>query len=66
MAEGTFVAAPKPCVVGVGLDKVQEAFDAQKGVSARHIVVCIVISFQGYSPARASYALPYIFDMPMI
>jgi len=41
MAEGKFVAAPEPYVVGVGLDKVQEAFDAQKGVSARKIIVLL-------------------------
>lgn len=41
MAEGRFVAAPEPYVVGVGLDKLQEAFDAQKGVSARKIVVVL-------------------------
>ena len=41
MAEGKFVAAPEPHVVGTGLNKVQEAFDAQKGVSARKIVVLL-------------------------
>jgi hypothetical protein len=29
MAEGIFAAAPEPCVVGVGLDRTQEAFDTQ-------------------------------------
>jgi NADPH:quinone reductase-like Zn-dependent oxidoreductase len=41
MAEGKFVAAPEPYVVGTGLDKVQKAFDAQKGVSAKKIVVLL-------------------------
>lgn len=40
LAEGTFRAAPKPLVVGKGLNNVQKALDRQKeGVSARKVVV---------------------------
>ncbi|KAI1087096.1 GroES-like protein [Rostrohypoxylon terebratum] len=40
LAEGQFVPAPDPVVVGEGLDKIQEAMDIQmRGVSAQKIVV---------------------------
>lgn len=45
LVAGKLVSAPEPQVVGHGLDKVldkvQEAFDAQKGVSARKLVVTL-------------------------
>jgi NADPH:quinone reductase-like Zn-dependent oxidoreductase len=42
LAEGRFVAAPEPQVVGKGLDSVQAGFDAQrKGVSAKKVVVSL-------------------------
>lgn len=42
LAQGTFVPAPEPLVVGKGLAFVQEALDVQKkGVSARKVVVSL-------------------------
>ena len=41
LAKGKFVAAPESQVVGHGLEKVQEAFNAQKSVSAKKIVVML-------------------------
>ncbi|KAJ0117500.1 zinc-binding oxidoreductase [Diaporthe amygdali] len=42
LAQGRFVPAPEPQIVGHGLDKVQEAFEVgKKGVSAKKIVVTV-------------------------
>ena len=42
LAEGTFVAAPEPLVVGKGLEYVQAGFDLQKkGESAKKVVVSL-------------------------
>ena len=42
LAEGTYIAAPDPWVVGKGLESVQAGFDAQKkGVSAKKVVVTL-------------------------
>ncbi|KAI9813397.1 MAG: hypothetical protein M1827_004071 [Pycnora praestabilis] len=42
LAEGKFVAAPEPLVVGKGLESIQKAFDVQmKGVSAKKVVVSL-------------------------
>ncbi|KAG8162202.1 hypothetical protein KVR01_007967 [Diaporthe batatas] len=42
LAQGSFVPAPEPLVVGHGLDKVQEAFEVgRKGVSAKKLVVTV-------------------------
>jgi NADPH:quinone reductase-like Zn-dependent oxidoreductase len=42
LAEGVFIPAPDPMVVGHGLDKIQDAFDVQKkGVSAKKVVVTL-------------------------
>jgi len=42
LAEGKYVAAPEPMVVGKGLEYVQKAFEVQKnGVSARKVVVSL-------------------------
>jgi NADPH:quinone reductase-like Zn-dependent oxidoreductase len=42
LAEGSYVAAPEPRVVGTGLAAIQKAFDIQKdGVSASKIVVAL-------------------------
>jgi NADPH:quinone reductase-like Zn-dependent oxidoreductase len=42
LAEGRYVAAPEPMVVGTGLDQVQHAMDVQRaGVSARKVVVSL-------------------------
>jgi NADPH:quinone reductase-like Zn-dependent oxidoreductase len=42
LAEGRFIAAPEPVVVGSGLEAVQTGFDAQRrGVSARKVVVSL-------------------------
>ncbi len=42
LAEGRYVAAPDPYVVGNGLEHVQTGFDAQrKGVSAKKIVISL-------------------------
>ena len=42
LAEGAFVAAPEPQIVGKGLENVQAGFDLHaKGVSARKIVVSL-------------------------
>ena len=42
LAEGKFVAAPEPLVVGKGLESIQEALEVQKkGVSARKVVVSL-------------------------
>jgi len=42
LAEGRYVAAPDPFVVGKGLDSIQAGFDVQmKGVSARKVVVSL-------------------------
>lgn len=43
MAEGKSVAAPEPCVVGVGLDKDQEASNTQK-VGNRTLLCCNELS----------------------
>jgi len=42
LADGRYVAAPDPYVVGTGLECVQTGFDAQrKGVSAKKVVVSL-------------------------
>jgi len=42
LADGRYVAAPEPYVVGTGLESVQAGFDAQrKGVSATKVVVSL-------------------------
>ncbi|HEY0777335.1 MAG TPA: zinc-binding alcohol dehydrogenase family protein [Gemmatirosa sp.] len=42
LAEGRYVAAPEPAVVGTGLDCIQAGLDAQvKGVSAKKLVVAL-------------------------
>ncbi len=42
LAEGCYVAAPEPSVVGTGLEYVQVGFDAQrKGVSAKKVVISL-------------------------
>jgi hypothetical protein len=42
LADGRYVAAPDPYVVGTGLESVQTGFDAQrKGVSAKKVVVSL-------------------------
>jgi NADPH:quinone reductase-like Zn-dependent oxidoreductase len=42
LAQGSFVPAPEPLVVGHGLDKIQEAFEVgRKGVSAKKLVVTV-------------------------
>lgn len=42
LAEGRYVAAPEPSVIGKGLNAIQTAFSAQKrGVSAKKIVVAL-------------------------
>ena len=42
LADGRYVAAPDPCVVGKGLEHVQAGFDAHKeGVSAKKVVVSL-------------------------
>jgi hypothetical protein len=42
LATGQFVPAPKPLVVGNGLDKIQDAMDRQlQGVSAQKVVVTL-------------------------
>ena len=42
LAQGTYVAAPKPHVVGQGLESIQAGVDFQKkGVSAEKVVVCL-------------------------
>jgi len=42
LADGYYVAAPEPYVVGKGLESVQTGFDAQrKGVSAKKVVVSL-------------------------
>jgi len=41
LAKGNFVAAPESHVVRHGLEKIQDAFDAQKSVSAKKIVVTL-------------------------
>jgi NADPH:quinone reductase-like Zn-dependent oxidoreductase len=42
LAEGKYVAAPAPMVVGKGLESIQEAFKIQqKGVSAKKVVVSL-------------------------
>ncbi|KAL2049034.1 hypothetical protein ABVK25_010705 [Lepraria finkii] len=42
MAEGKFIAAPEPLVVGKGLESIQKAFEVQmKGVSAKKVVVSL-------------------------
>lgn len=42
LAEGQFVAAPEPHVVGKGLEHIQAALDVQrKGVSASKVVVSL-------------------------
>ena len=42
LAEGVYVAAPEPQIVGKGLENIQVAFDTQKkGVSARKVVVSL-------------------------
>jgi len=45
LAEGRYVAAPEPQVVGVGLEHLQEAMDVQRrGVSARKVVVSLPVT----------------------
>ena len=42
LAEGKFIAAPEPLVVGKGLESIQKAFEVQmKGVSAKKVVVSL-------------------------
>lgn len=42
MAEGKFIAAPEPLVLGKGLESIQKAFEVQmKGVSAKKVVVSL-------------------------
>lgn len=42
LAAGRYVAAPEPCIIGRGLERIQAAFDVQrKGVSAQKVVVSI-------------------------
>jgi NADPH:quinone reductase-like Zn-dependent oxidoreductase len=42
IADGRFVAAPKPLIVGHGLESIQAGLDAQrKGVSARKVVITL-------------------------
>ena len=42
LAEGRYIAAPDPFVVGKGLENIQTGFDAQKkGVSAKKVVVSL-------------------------
>jgi len=42
LAEGKYIVAPEPQVVGKGLERVQEAFDLyKKGVSAKKVVVTL-------------------------
>ncbi len=42
LADGRYVAAPEPYVVGTGLGCVQTGFDAQmKGVSAKKVVISL-------------------------
>ncbi|HET8912239.1 MAG TPA: zinc-binding alcohol dehydrogenase family protein [Ktedonobacteraceae bacterium] len=42
LAEGRYVTAPEPYVIGTGLEYVQAGFDAQiKGVSARKVVISL-------------------------
>lgn len=41
LAKGDFVAAPESQVIGHGLEHIQDAFDAQKSVSAKKIVVTL-------------------------
>ncbi len=42
LADGRYVAAPEPYVVGIGLEYVQAGFDAQlKGVSAKKVIVSL-------------------------
>ena len=42
LAEGRYLAAPDPWVVGTGLDSIQAGFDTQKtGVSAKKVVVTL-------------------------
>ena len=44
LADGSFVAAPAPEVVGTGLEFIQEAFELQKkGVSAKKLVVRLAV-----------------------
>jgi hypothetical protein len=42
LADGRYVAAPEPYIVGTGLEYVQAGFDAQrKGLSARKAVISL-------------------------
>jgi hypothetical protein len=42
LAEGKFIAAPEPLVVGKGLENIQKAFEVQReGVSAKKVVVSL-------------------------
>lgn len=42
LAEGKYIAAPEPQVIGKGLEYVQEAFDVNlRGVSAKKVVVSL-------------------------
>jgi hypothetical protein len=42
LAEGHYVAAPEPVVVGKGLDHIQAGLDAQRqGVSTKKVVVSL-------------------------
>lgn len=42
LAEGTYIAAPDPQVIGKGLEYIQVEFDLQeKGISAKKVVVSL-------------------------
>lgn len=42
IAEGTYVAAPEPWVIGTGLESIQAGLEAQKrGVSAKKVVITL-------------------------
>ena len=42
LAEGKFIAAPEPLVVGKGLESIQKALEVQRnGVSAKKVVVSL-------------------------
>ena len=41
LAEGKYLAAPEPWVIGEGLEAIQEGLEAQKGASAKKIVITL-------------------------
>lgn len=42
LAEGKYIPAPEPWIVGKGLESIQDGFEAQKkGVSAKKVVVTV-------------------------